>query len=315
VSAVPAPAANVTPTHVVFGRGGIRGIAMVGAAIGLQRAGYRIERASGVSVGGIVAALLASGYTPDELRQVVWGLDYAGMRDRHGRAVRLPGIGVLWSLLTRLGCYDGDALEHALRDLLARKGVRTFADLRAETVGAEGRYRLQVLCSDITRGRLVTLPDDAARYGVDPDRLEVAHALRISASLPFFFTPVRFGSCHGGSLLVDGGLVAGIPSQLFHAARRRPAVTGPVSLLRAAYYTALRANQACQDPARAAATIDIDCGRVGAIDFRISDPGKQALLDAGLAAVARFVRQTRTSSVDPALARVWSANQLSIAGG
>jgi NTE family protein len=297
------PVVDRGPVDIVFGRGGVRGIALAGAAAAFEERGYRFERVAGISAGGVVAALVASGYRAWEIRRVVWELDYSGMRRRSGLG-RLPALGPAVTLLTRLGLYDGDALLDVFRALLAAKGVYTFGDLATDGSDS-GSYRLRVVAVDVTRGRVIVLPDDAADYGVDPAQLEVALALRMTTSVPFYFQPVRFGS--PPSLVVDGGLIAGIPfAVLENGDRARPTfgvqagpgemrrrtdgIRSPVSLLVASYYTALAANERCnRGPADAARTIEIECGGVGAVDFDIDDARKARLYEAGRGATDLFL--------------------------
>lgn len=303
--------------NAIFGRGGIRGIAMVGAVHALEDAAYRFDRVGGISVGGIVAALLAAGYDAAGLTRVVWDLDFAGLRDVRGVG-RVPILGPAWNLVTRLGVYDGDALLQVLRRAMEARGVRTFRDLRdPEWNGLGSPYRLQVVAADVTRGRMVLLPDDAPAYGLDPDGLDVALALRMTASMPLFYRPLRLGSAADGSVIVDGGLLAGLPFHIFDCgrrgdrpllgvqagpARRRPlarTVRGPISLIAASYYTALTANAACQRaPADIGRSIDIDCGETSAVAFGLSDPQKQELFDAGVRAAAAFLESGRAQPVE-----------------
>jgi NTE family protein len=294
--------------NAVLGRGGVRGIAIAGAVAELERMGYRFERLAGVSAGGVIAALMAVGYTAADVRRLVWELDFPGMCDRAGCG-RVPLIGPLLSLFTALGLYHGDALLGILRGLLTARGVKTFGDLRR----AGEPSPLRIVASDISRGRLVVLPDDARAYGVDPDRLEIALALRMSTSLPLFFRPLRLGAGRRSSLIVDGGLLAGLPFHLFdeegattptfgiHAGPgRRPVrrgVRGPFSLLTASYYTALAMNQRTAGEAREAErTVEIDCGRVHAVRFVLSDAEKSQLYEAGRRAAARFLARRRAAA-------------------
>ena len=53
----------------VFEGGGVRGIALAGAAAATLDRGYSFHRAVGTSAGALVAALLVSGYGPDELAE------------------------------------------------------------------------------------------------------------------------------------------------------------------------------------------------------------------------------------------------------
>lgn len=298
--------------NVVLGRGGVRGIAIAGAVCTLQSAGYRFQRVAGISAGGVIAALVAVGYSQLELRQLVWELDLTRLRDGAGFG-RVPVVGPAWRLATRMGMYDGHALLRLLRTLLAAKGVVTFGDILP---ASDGGSRLQILAADITRSRMIVLPDDAPEYGLRPEDVEVALAVRMSSSLPLLFRPIRFGTAGGGSLIVDGGILPGIPFALFDSARdphrptiavqagpgseRRAArpVRGPLSLLAASYYTALNAaGQVYRSGAERDRTIDVECGTISATRFGLRDEQKRALYDAGVAAATRFLdRSTPATS-------------------
>src|SRR5207248_938972 len=106
-------------------------------------------------------------------------------------------------------------------------GVHTWADVRRPDpdgrLPLEERYRLVVIVSDISRGKMLRLPWDYSELcGIDPDTQLVADAVRASASIPFFFEPVRL-SCGGGHVehditLVDGGLLSNFPVEIFDGA-------------------------------------------------------------------------------------------------
>lgn len=291
--------------NLILGRGGVRGIGIAGAVCTLQEAGYRFDHVAGISSGAIVAALLAAGYDHGRLRRLVWTLDYGQLCDSSAFG-RVPVVGPLWRLARQMGVYDGDVLLQTLRALLADRGVRTFDDLRRGATG--DRFRLQVLAADVTRCRMVVLPDDAVDYGIAAGDLEVALALRMSASVPFLYRPVRFGVAGAESLIVDGGLLAGIPFGLFDWSRdggrptlgvqagpglaRRPgrAVRGPVSLLVASYYTALAVNEPTRrSDLEHSRTIDVDCGAIAATRFHLREREKEALFEAGRAAALAYL--------------------------
>ncbi|MFZ5987255.1 MAG: patatin-like phospholipase family protein [Bacillota bacterium] len=120
--------------------------------------------------------------------------------------------------LCKQGClFDGDYLEEWISKVLAKKGVRTFGDLRgglADRVNPSG-YRMRMTAVDATRAKVVVLPDDIAFYGINPDSLEVAKAVRMSASVPFVFKPVELKKSEGNFVmtynLVDGGVFDKFP--------------------------------------------------------------------------------------------------------
>jgi len=204
--------------------GGVRGIALVGALAALEEHGYQPQNMAGTSAGAIVAALYAAGYTAAELRDVIAGQDFARFLDT-GWPGGIPLAGTPISLITRLGVYRGEVLYQRLRQLLAAKEVARFKDLRSPHADdprsqddPRYRYKVQVIASDVSARRLLILPYHAEALGYDPDELEVALAVRMSASIPFFFEPVRVHPPHlpqAEHVIVDGGLLSNYPIWFF----------------------------------------------------------------------------------------------------
>ena len=202
----------------VFSGGGIKGIALIGAFEELENQGFEFERVAGASAGAIIAALIAAKYTSKEIYQLLDELDLNRLLDE--RKTFLPFTVTKWFLLYwRLGLYKGDELENWIADALAKKGIRTFADLPQK--------QLRFIASDITNGRLVVLPDDLIKYGIDPPSFSVARAIRMSCSLPYFFEPVRLSVDRDTSLIVDGAVLSNFPMWLFdkdHINKVRPTI-------------------------------------------------------------------------------------------
>jgi len=108
------------------------------------------------------------------------------------------------------GVYSGDYIENWVREKLLAKGVKRFKDLKRT---------LKIIASDITSGEMLVLPDDIIKYNKDPDSLEVAKAVRMSSSIPYFFRPVKIKSNYQGkkraNCIVDGGLLSNFPVWIF----------------------------------------------------------------------------------------------------
>jgi NTE family protein len=212
------PAEPERNIDLVLEGGGVKGIGLVGALSVLDERGFRPENLAGTSAGAIAASLLAAGYSPAELRSVLIGLDFGQFKDKAWEDV-VPIAGVPLSIVRDQGVYEGRRLLDWIRELLAARGVRTFANLIHPDFEEEPRYRyrLQVIASDVTGRRLLVLPSDAPRFGVDPDELGVAEAVRMSMSIPFFFEPWRWRSKSDREehLIVDGGVLSNFPVWLF----------------------------------------------------------------------------------------------------
>jgi NTE family protein len=286
---------------LVIEGGGIKGVLFAGAVEVLEAAGLRPVRLAGTSAGAIVAALLAAGYTAAELRAILLDLDFSIFLDggwyRHAR---------LWP---RGGLHPGRKFRAWLGDLLAAKGIRRFGEIRYFD-GPEGRdCPLQVVASDVTRGRMAVLPWDLEEYGLLPHWFGVADAVRASMSIPYLFDPVELPSPDGSSTLVDGGLLSNYPIGLFDD-HPRPTIglrsvgpgdpgtirhpvrwwNRPADLLRAMAYTATEFHDArhVRDETWVRTILLPNLG-VSPIAFGLDRPAKEALYESGRSAARAFL--------------------------
>ncbi|TPG33076.1 patatin-like phospholipase family protein [Mycolicibacterium hodleri] len=210
---------NVKRADLVLSGGGVKGVGLVGAVVGLLDAGYQPQRVSGTSAGSIVGAIVAAAahsgsMTGAQVKELALQLDYSKFLDP-GPLERVPLVGPSLALLRGSGIYKGDYAHEWVRGQLADLGVATFGDLALDDdeLPPEQRYRLVVTVADVTMGQLVRFPWDYRRvYGLDPDEQSVADAVRASMSIPFIFRPASLTSTSGlTSTLVDGGLLSNFP--------------------------------------------------------------------------------------------------------
>jgi NTE family protein len=206
---------------LVLEGGGVKGLGTAGAVMTLLQAGYTFQRVAGTSVGALAAAFVAAGVDADGFRAVVDRLDLPAVPDRR---IPLPLVGESVGLLAQRGAYAGDWIHEWVRKELAGLGVHTFGDLRRNDpgddpalAGIDRRYRLVVMATDVTRGRLLRLPWDYALFGLDPDEQPVADAVRMSLSIPFYFQPCELRHAGTGevSTIVDGGLLSNFAIEIF----------------------------------------------------------------------------------------------------
>ena len=98
---------------IALGGGGSRGHAHIGVLRRLEQEGFRVRAVAGTSAGGIIAALYAAGYTPDEMESRFAKLDQSKFFGRTSK----DGPGLL-----------GLSGAHKVLDELL--GERTFSDLQ-----------------------------------------------------------------------------------------------------------------------------------------------------------------------------------------
>ena len=206
---------------LVLEGGGVKGLGLVGAVLRLMREGYSFARLAGTSAGAIVAAFLAAGADAAELERAMGKLEYPRVPDRGSPGIPVVSEGV--SLLRDAGVYEGDYIHDFIATELEAMDVVTFGDLRRDDAGAdpslaeERKYKLVVMATDVTNGRLLRLPWDYPKLGLNPNEQRVADAVRASISIPLFFDPVGLRDESTGErlTLVDGGVLSNFPIEAF----------------------------------------------------------------------------------------------------
>ncbi|WP_044640432.1 patatin-like phospholipase family protein [Risungbinella massiliensis] len=282
----------------VFEGGGVKGIGLVGALCVAEKKGYQWKRIAGTSAGSIIASLLAAGYTGEELYQLMLEKSFSDFL--HGSWYDfIPFVGPSLRILTRKGMYRSDRIESWLSDLLAAKGIRTFADLKEK--------ELHIVVSDISNESLLVFPKDLDSLGYDPGEFSIAKAVRISCNIPFFFEPFPLYNRKNGTYnyLVDGGLLSNFPIWLFDEEQPRwptfgfrlmgentgkaHQIHGPISLFKAIFETMMDAHDnrliAKKDEAR---TIFVPTLDVKLTDFDIDKERRDALFKSGVQAAELF---------------------------
>ncbi|QUL53047.1 patatin-like phospholipase family protein [Paenibacillus tritici] len=304
--------------NAVFEGGGVKGIALAGAVEATERAGRTFGRVAGTSSGSIIASLLAAGYSGEAMSRIIRQTPFTSFLTR-GALFNTAFVGPALRVLLKKGLYSGQALESWIRNLLREKGVVTFRDLP--------RGKLRVIASDITSGRIVVLPDDLELYGIAPDSFEVAKAVRMSCSIPYFFDPVILrlageaarGKSFTGQMIymVDGGVLSNFPLWLFEekkhgfqsAKHRTPTVgyqligktspqahqiTGPFSMLQAMVETMLSAHdERYIETDKFVRTVKIPTLGISTTQFRLSREQSDALYTAGILAGEDFFTHWR----------------------
>ncbi|WP_097026705.1 patatin-like phospholipase family protein [Clostridium peptidivorans] len=196
-------------TDLVFEGGGVKAISYVGVLKALEEKNYKILRCAGTSAGAIISALIVAGYNSKELKDIVYNTDFK-LFNKNTMVGNIPIIGGFISLLVNNGKYDGSVIEQWMDTLLKKKGITKFKD-----VIVNGKSILKVIVADITKRKMIILPDDLPEYGLDPLEFSIARAVRMSCSIPFYFTPAKLEYSNSISYIVDGGLLSNFPIWIF----------------------------------------------------------------------------------------------------
>jgi NTE family protein len=157
--------------------GAARGIAQVGVLRALAEHNIPIDCIAGTSAGALVGGVLASGMPLSEIESI-------------GKSLRWRDVGRM--TMSRMGVQSNERLEKYLREHLP---VTRFEDLPIP---------FAAVATDLQSGTGVVMQG----------RGDVPLAIRASCAIPGWYIPVID---EHGRQLVDGGLVANIPSDVARA--------------------------------------------------------------------------------------------------
>ena len=162
-----------------------------------------IEHYAGTSAGSIVSTVLALGYTPDELYQIMSSFNFASLEDSGGLFHMIEG-----ELSERHGLYRGRAFQSWIEGRIAAKigkPMATFEDLYKK-----GLPGLDIVTTYLNGGDALI-----CNYQNTPDVI-VSEGVRASMSIPVIFDRFRFSQGINPAWdFVDGGVVMNYPIPLF----------------------------------------------------------------------------------------------------
>jgi NTE family protein len=214
----------------VFEGGGVKGTAFLGALRCFSDAGIQWRKVAGTSAGAITAAVVAAGFTSDELETIVGELDYMNdilsektspliFNNSPEDDLSAPEwmIGNLVAT-NQKGQYSSEPFKQWLGENLDQR-LKTFAPLINGNTSLPWyeQRQLKIIISDISDGEMRILPDDLPQYNQKPDDFSVAEAVRLSMSIPFFFEPGQLS----GRTIVDGGILSNFPLWVYDAPHNR----------------------------------------------------------------------------------------------
>lgn len=176
-----------------FAGGGFYGIALVAALKQLEdyQDIFQIERVSGVSVGSMIAALYAVGYSADELTTLMFELDFDSLIKGNYFSY--------YRLYNNFGMYDATLLENKIEELIREKThIKdcTFKQIKCDLtiISTNLNYQTPRFFSKSNSPNMI-----------------ISKAVRMSIGYPLIISPVLFE----GDLYGDGGEVINYPITIF----------------------------------------------------------------------------------------------------
>ncbi len=106
--------------NAVLDSGGIRGIGIIGALNHMENKGFTWNNIAGTSVGALIGALLASGYTAKDLKHITANTDFMELLNKEG-IQKSTFVGKAINFFKFNGVYSGDFMENGLMICLKLK--------------------------------------------------------------------------------------------------------------------------------------------------------------------------------------------------
>lgn len=183
--------------------GGARGSAHIGVLMALEELGIKVDYIAGTSMGAIIGGMYASGYSPEQIEEILLAMDWErALRDRPDRVdrtMRTKELEAQFLIPYRLG-FNGGEFQLPLGLIEGQHLDQVFREILQPVVGIHDFSELPIpfkaVATDLVTGEEVVLSQ-----GSLPD------SLRASMSVPGVFSPVTIDD----RLLVDGGMSNNLP--------------------------------------------------------------------------------------------------------
>lgn len=184
----------MTEKILFFTSGGIKGVAFIGV---LQALKYKnmindFNTIVGTSIGSILASLFASKFEPEEMLQCFIKLDLSKLVNMN-----------IFDMFDEYGLNDGKHIENIMEHLMLYKH-------KNKNITLKELYEKTKIKLIITTTNLSTKKSEFLSYETYPD-LTVSKAVRMSCSIPIYFTPVKYNEQY----YIDGACSANYPTHLF----------------------------------------------------------------------------------------------------
>lgn len=175
----------------LFGGGAIRGAAYCGTVKAMEELGINPNTIAGSSVGSIIAALLAVGYSAEELKDVFMKVNFELFSD------------LQFALGPQFALSKGEVFLEWIRDLIEKKyyGKSYKKGTHKSVTFSDIKKNLVIITTDLSSFECKEFSKTET-----PD-FEIATSVRISCSMPGLMKPMEYNN----RVLVDGDLQKGSP--------------------------------------------------------------------------------------------------------
>lgn len=191
---------------------GMRGEALGSAVYELENNGYELLNIAGTSMGALVGALMVVGYSGEEIHNILHKFNFSDYLDKDGYVDKVKFISWFEKFLKGKINIEEDRPISFKDIIIAGEKTNLMYDPKYLR-----KYRLHIFASDISRGKMIIIPEDMADYGINPDEVSISEAVYISMSSPFMFRPtiLKLKQENKDCVLCDGEILSNYPVYIF----------------------------------------------------------------------------------------------------
>ena len=195
--------------NLVFSGGGIKGVSYCGVIDALDELNIlynnselKIKGFAGASAGAMIASLMAIGYKPNELKDIMKKLDF-----RNFIQCRMGYLGEAVNFFEKYGCCSGQFIIDFLGELIKNKFGNP--DYTIEDLYLNQGINLVIVATNLNRLKSVYFYHDNPKIAFR--KIPIRVAIRISIGIPFLFEPFLYDK----DLYADGGVLDNYPLHVF----------------------------------------------------------------------------------------------------
>jgi NTE family protein len=201
--------AQAQKVAVVLSGGGAKGVTHIGVLKALEDNGIPVDYIAGTSMGAIIGGLYASGYSPDEMEQIINSNEFAKwvsgkLDDQYTYFFRQGQANASW--LSFKFKYDSTLQTQLPTNIISPLRMDfAFLELFSQSSAAAGynfdnlMVPFRCVAADVQNNQTYILKSG-----------DLGSAIRASMTFPFYFKPIRID----GKLLFDGGMYNNFPSDV-----------------------------------------------------------------------------------------------------
>ncbi len=177
--------------------GGVKGAAHIGVIKALEDNHIPVHVIGGTSIGSVVAALYAMGYSPDKMLEIFhfFAKEIIRANPKHmvsnvRKTKKILGYGLL----------SGESIEIAVRECAKEKKIKSIEDVKMPLV---------IPTVDILDSREYVFTNKKREEKQYIHDISIEKAVRASCSYPVIFEPCEYGKHQ----FVDGGILDNLPAR------------------------------------------------------------------------------------------------------